>query len=500
MLKRPWSLCLLESELKNAVGLMIRFLIITLVAVLSMSGAYSFAADKVLEEVARQSLKESQVAGATIARIESGRLAEVIALGNASSDGDALTPESVFQVGSISKPVAAWAAMTLVRDNKVDLDAPIQNYISRWAVPKSDFDERQITLRRLLSHTAGLSLHGYPGFPENEPLPSVEESLSGMTNGAGKVTLFQTPGTGFSYSGGGYTLLQLLVEEVSGMPFHQYAQQAVLDPLGMTSSSYQPSEELLRRRVKPHGFKLDTIPDHHFRAQAAAALHTTAGDLAKFLQANITDNSVLPADLMALMHSDVADAGFAQVGLVFFVFGDGALLGHGGANQGWRADLLFSKDTKSGLAILANSENGGALINAVRCAWDADYGPKALQKKCIADQASASRIKRLFSILAGITIVLAVSLLIWRLSLSLRKRARIQLPSGSDKRVGLVLSIGAMSVWLVLMYTPLGAVLISGFPTPFDTINYLPPSFENFSYAVVALLASITLSLCIQKK
>jgi len=453
-----------------------------------------------LEKFVRQSLKEFEVAGVSLARVEDAEIVEVIAVGNSFANDTILSPDAVFQVGSISKPLAAWTAMTLVRDGRIDLDAPVQNYISRWVIPDSEFDAGEITLRQLLSHTAGLSVGAYSGFREKEQLPSLEQSLSGASNGAGKVQLLRSPGTEFSYSGGGYTLVQLLIEEVSGLPFNEYAEKAVLRPLGMNSSSYLPSPALLERRLEPHGFHLDPFPHHHFRAQAAASLHSTASDLAKFLVANIADNLVLTSTYIQVMQSAAADAGFAKTGLGFFIYGGGSLLGHGGANQGWRADILFSKETNSGLVVLTNSESGGALINDVRCFWDAEYNNQALQEDCLSVQVSKLNSKRLFWILSNVMIATALILVLWRLYLLLQKRANLRMPLGRCKRLSLVLSIGTGILWSIIIYTPAGARLVSGFPVKFATINYAPIGFQGFSVAVIVLLISISLCLFTKKQ
>lgn len=479
------------------VRMLIKLLLATLMFLVgSVSPALGVSS---LESVTRQSLLEHRVAGASIARIEDGQLAELIVLGNSSADGSALKSDAVFQTGSISKSVAAWAVMTLVRDQKIELDEPIAPYLSRWAIPLSEYSSEAVTLRRLLSHTAGLSVGGYPGFAESTSLPSLEGSLQGATNGAGEVRLIQAPGQEFRYSGGGYTLLQLLIEEVSGQPFHEYVESAVLQPLGMNSSSYQPDPDLLLRRVKPHGFDLDLFAQHHFRAQAAASLHSTAGDLATFLIANMVGNSVLTSNELETLHSEMADAGFAKAGLGFFIQGDGTLFGHGGANQGWRADILFSKSEKSGLVVLTNSESGSALISTVRCFWDSEYGPGKLQKACRDNQAEQLRSRGVFSILSGVTLIVVAALIIWLLSKLLTKRSNLGLPQGWHRRVLLLVLCAFIGVWASLLYTSLGARLFSGFPTQFATVNYLPPGFENFSHAIIGLCVTIALLLLSHK-
>ena len=218
-------------------------------------------AESEFEAYLSELLDKHDVAGVSIALVEDGALGALLTAGLASTDSGApVTADSVFQVGSVSKPVAAWTAMTLVQSGELELDEPVGDYLTRWQIPQSEFDADEVTLRRLLSHTAGLSLHGYAGFPMAAALPSAEESLSGATNGSGAVYLQAQPGSAFSYSGGGYTLMQLLVEEITGMPFSDYASAAVLEPLGMKSSSYVPDRDLQVRVAAPHDFSRGVVP------------------------------------------------------------------------------------------------------------------------------------------------------------------------------------------------------------------------------------------------
>src|SRR5512147_1645928 len=127
-----------------------------------------------------------------------------------------VTADTVFQAASISKAVTSWGVMRLVENGQLELDAPVEQYLTRWHLPPSNYDPSGVTIRRLLSHSAGLSVGGYPGLSPDLKLPSLEESLSGNNGGAGEVRIVLEPGTQFSYSGGGFTLLQLIIEEVTG--------------------------------------------------------------------------------------------------------------------------------------------------------------------------------------------------------------------------------------------------------------------------------------------
>ena len=160
------------------------------------------------------------------------------------SRGVPVTPDTVFEVGSISKPVTAWGVMRLVQQGKLDLDAPVDRYLTRWHLPPAPFDADGVTIRRLLSHSAGLNSQDYSPIT-TRPLPTLEQSLSGESGGVNArrgsddVRITMTPGEQRSYSNGGYTLLQLAIEEVTGETFARYMQREVLDPLGMKHSSFR---------------------------------------------------------------------------------------------------------------------------------------------------------------------------------------------------------------------------------------------------------------------
>jgi CubicO group peptidase (beta-lactamase class C family) len=154
------------------------------------------------------------------------------------SAGKRVDRNTVFQVSSLSKWISAFGIMKLVEDGKLDLNAPVSKYLTRWQLPAGEFNNEEVTVRRLLSHTAGLTDGlGYSGFETGTQVQSVEQSLTKASDAdeglTGAVYVGIKPGSEFKYSGGGYTLLQLLVEEVSDRSFASYMKESVFDPLGM---------------------------------------------------------------------------------------------------------------------------------------------------------------------------------------------------------------------------------------------------------------------------
>lgn len=216
---------------------------------------------------------------------------------HAASIGGAVDADTVFQTASLSKWITAWGVMALVDQGKLDLDAPVSRYLKRWALPPSAFDNDKVTARRLLSHTAGLTDGlGYVGFAPGAPVQPLEGSLTQAIDASpgatGKVEVGIEPGTTWRYSGGGYALLQLLIEELSGEPFESYMQRVVFKPLGMVSSTFQWAPAQGTTLATFYG--RDAQPATHFRfsAVAASSLYTSASDLTRFLQAHISGKGV----------------------------------------------------------------------------------------------------------------------------------------------------------------------------------------------------------------
>ncbi len=264
------------------------------------------------------------------------------------SIGEPVGPDTLFQVASLSKWITAWAVMTLVEAGRVDLDTPVSQYLSRWTLPESQFDNDGVTVRRLLSHTAGLTDGlGFAGYAPGIALPSLEEALrhpnaSPGHNGAIEVGF--EPGSAWQYSGGGYLILQLLVEEVTGESFEDYLRRAVFDPLGMARSSFavDASTPDVATFYDVNG---QQAIHYRFTAKAAASLYTSAADMTRFVQAHSpgpagepTGRGVLRPDTIRLMRRAEAAAFGADIwGLGVMLFAplgsDDFIIGHDGSND-----------------------------------------------------------------------------------------------------------------------------------------------------------------------
>ncbi|MEP2830720.1 serine hydrolase domain-containing protein [Parvibaculum sp.] len=204
------------------------------------------------------------------------------------SHGRSVDVHSLFQVASLSKWLTAWGVMTLVEQGRIDLDAPVQHYLTRWQLPPSEFSNDEVTIRRLLSHTSGLTDDlGFLGFGPGEELPTIEQELSHTSDVLpgqnGVVHVGARPGSTWRYSGGGYLILQLLIEEVTHESFNDYMRRAVFEPLGMTASTFVDPDP--GRLVDFYAADGSPAVHYRFTATGAASLYTSAADLTRFLKA-----------------------------------------------------------------------------------------------------------------------------------------------------------------------------------------------------------------------
>ena len=246
-------------------------------------------------DAARQFIDAGNGGNTVFALIDGGSVYGVHAV----SVGEPLDVNTLFQTASLSKWITAWGVMALVEQGKLDLDEPVSTYLSRWRLPESTFDNDKVTARRLLSHTAGLTDGlGYAGFEPGAAVQSLEESLrkpSDVSPGAsGVIQVGYEPGTEWRYSGGGYAILQLLIEELSGESFGVFMQRVIFRPLGMDHSSYNWAAE--DGSTLATFYDEDSRPSTHYRfsAVAATSLYTSVSDLTKFIQAHLPGKSGEP--------------------------------------------------------------------------------------------------------------------------------------------------------------------------------------------------------------
>ena len=339
-----------------------------------------------------QWLKQFDVPGAAIAVMENGKISLLKGYGFADTDArEPMTADHVFNAASVSKAVSAWGVMRLVEEGRIDLDKPVNTYLKRWQLPDGKGPASQVTVRRLLSHTGGISMPSTPGFRWPMAIPDLVQVLAGdyedsvYANAGTKAEIAFPPGNSFHYSGGGYLILQLLVEDVTGKTFPAYMKGAVLTPLGMDNSQYGWDEALSPQMATP--YYASGKPEDVFRlpGYAASSLHASAADLAKWMLAGVLKNQearhrVISDTAFQIMLTPVAETHLKetlpQMGLGYLLkkTDESLIAGHSGSNAGWRVRVLFSPSTGNGFVALTNSDDGGDLLRALSDLWTQHSG------------------------------------------------------------------------------------------------------------------------------
>jgi CubicO group peptidase (beta-lactamase class C family) len=341
-----------------------------------------------------------RVPAVSVAVMDGGRVAWARAWGTADvATGAPASPGTLFQAASISKPVAALAALSLVQEGLLELDGPVDAHLTGWRIPENDFTaDSAVTLRGLLTHSAGTTVWGFPGYRKDRPfaegqvLASNAQVLEGEGN-TDPVRVFRVPGTGWQYSGGGYTVMEQMVEDVTGRPFHEVARERVLVPAAMERSTFvQPLPEA-RWYEAARGHRGDGREVegewHTYPEQAAAGLWTTPTELLRLSEhlLGILDGSVedgiLSREMLeaALTPHRGGEERYRRWGLGFGLDGEGeaATFGHGGSNEGFKAQWTVYRNRGQGIAVMTNGDQGSALAREVMRAAAAVYGWPGLE-------------------------------------------------------------------------------------------------------------------------
>lgn len=307
------------------------------------------------------------VPGVSVTVIEDGKIAWTKGYGvRLAGTEDKVDTDTMFSVGSVSKVATAAITLRLVDAGKLDLDRDVNDYLTRWKVPENEFTRKEpVTLRRIMSHTAGLTVHGFPDFKLGDALPTVIDTLEGRppVKMNGPVRVEWLPGSKFSYSGGGVTVEQLIIEEVTGLSFPAAAQKYLFEPLGMKRSSFEnPLPDSLGNKARAHN--KDGVYDgwEVMAEMGASGLWTTSGDYAKLVIALIESwrgekDSFLSRELA---HEALTKARPSPFGLGPAMGGEGDTLyfHHGGSNTSYMAYITGHLATGDGAVIFTNSALG----------------------------------------------------------------------------------------------------------------------------------------------
>ncbi|EAR14519.1 serine hydrolase domain-containing protein [Robiginitalea biformata] len=335
------------------------------------------------ESIPRYSMEERMekynVPGAGIAVVSDGKLRWARAYGVANTQtGQPVDTATLFQAGSISKPIAALAALQLWEEGKVDLDADVNTYLKDWKVPQSAYtDSARVTLRLLLTHSAGMTVHGFPGYKQTDRFPDIVTVLEGRGN-TDPIVVDTVPGSLWRYSGGGYTVMEKVVEDVSGMPLETYMDKNILPQLGMHHSTYQqplgsPFTDNASAAYDRDGELIDGLWNN-YPEQAAAGLWTTPSDLAAYciaiqeILSGERNGPISQQTAQAMLTKHLGDWG---LGPALQKEGDSLLFGHGGKNAGFTNNMLATAHQGRAVIVMTNADQGGNLMGeAIRAVSD----------------------------------------------------------------------------------------------------------------------------------
>jgi len=337
-------------------------------------------------------LKQANVPGVSIAIIQDFKVALAVAYGVADVEtGAPVTPATMFQAASISKPVAAMMSLRAVQDGKFGLDQNINTILKSWKLQEGEFTKNgPVTPRTLMSHVSGTGdAFGFPGYSPGTVLPTLPQILDGVKpSNLRPVRLERAPYTGFEYSGGGVMIQQLALTDAVGKPFAQIAREWVLDPLAMTNSTYEQPLPAARQAqaARAHNNRGARMGDpwHVYPEQAAAGLWTTPTDLAKFaievqLATAGRSKKVLSPAIAREMITPVGVGSYA-VGFDVSKQGEGWYFQHGGSNWGFQCSLIAHRVKGYGAVIMTNGDAGGALLSQIQRLIQREYKWDALDQ------------------------------------------------------------------------------------------------------------------------
>ena len=321
-------------------------------------------------------LEELGIPGLSVAFASNGEVEWSRAYGMADiSENRRMQVDTLLLAGSISKPVSALRALQLVEDEVFDLDEDINQYLTTWQVPENEFTTvEKVTLRRILNHTAGLTVWGFRGYDVGDDIPTVVEVLDGLGN-TDPVRVYKEPGESWQYSGGGYTIMQLAITDQLGVSFSETMQKNVLDRTSMRNSTFAnplPSNRILDAAAgyRPNGDEVEGKRPI-YPEMAAAGLWTTPSEL---IQYAIEIQRILRTSKGGILKPETVDEmltpGMNGHGLGPVV-GEHTF-GHGGADEGFRARLVAWKDYPYAAVVMVNSDNG-SIIREVLLAIADEY-------------------------------------------------------------------------------------------------------------------------------
>ncbi len=327
-------------------------------------------------------LRELGIPGVSIAVVINGELDWAKGYGMAdSSENRTVDSNTLFLAGSISKPVAAVRALQLYEQGILDIDENVNTYLTSWKLPENEFTVKEkVTTRRMLNHTAGLTVWGFPGYDKGDTIPTVPEVLDGKGN-TDSVRVYKEPGESWQYSGGGYTIMQLMITDLEKQSFPELMETHVLSPLGMEVSTFKNPLPGNLHHLAATGYRRNGSEVEGkwpiYPEMAAAGLWTTPTELIKY---PVEIQQILLSGEDGLLKKETVDQmltpGMNNHGLGPTV--SELTFGHNGADEGFRAGLVAWKESADAVVIMVNSDNGSIMFE-ILLAIAEEYNLKGIE-------------------------------------------------------------------------------------------------------------------------
>lgn len=385
-----------------------------------------------LDQKIPELMDDYSVPGVSILIIKGGDPLWSQAYGNADIEHNRkMTGEAIFRVESISKPVTSWGVMKLVERGLINLDNPVQQYLRDFSLPQTEYNPKEVTIRRLLSNSAGMpqGTLGEEYSPHNKR-PSLRQYLTKEAH------LAYEPGSNFQYSNPGFNLLELLIEEITGRDFTEYMQNEILMPLEMHNSSFDWKEDWSSRVPMGYDLKGNPVYPYVYPYKASGGLFADIEDIARFAIAEITTD--YNGERAVLSKQSIQDIQTPQIntsgiyGLVADAYGFGHFIEtlpdskkavwHGGQGHGWMTHFHVVPETRDGIVILTNSQRSWPLMGQILKDWSSwrGFGPVKFSRITIAISALSIIIGLIFlaAFWRGVRVVYEIAVGKRRLKLS----------------------------------------------------------------------------------
>lgn len=374
-------------------------------------------------------MDEFEVPSVGLTVVRNGKIILSKTFSHASYERFPISKETLFNMASISKTLTAWGIMNLVEKGLIDLESPVNRYLKRWQIKSEEYDTDSVTIKRLLSHTAGIYVGWGAGYNKNDSLPTILEALNGENDSGKPVDISYPPGSQSKYSAYGYAILQLLVEDVSGMSFNEYMKTQIFDPLSMKSSNFDDPILHIPGKSIAQAYEWDSNPfdTERFANLAAGGMLSNLSDMTQFLIADmgLVENSVLSIPSINSMHVPIHPSKYFGMGHIIVNDNGVQLIGHNGINIGWRVDFEIFDKGGDAMLIMTNSDNGNYLADELICNYVYVIKEKELAhcQTCVAERieiATERYIKTGIVLLLGIIILMIFRFIRYR-----RTKARI---------------------------------------------------------------------------